>query len=112
MEAAIIFCRTALHRLQTRYKHCDGWLSWFDSLHTNASVEFIRSERDFILKEAPQKVHQVIRVGQPLEKAKTLYYYVSPEIPAVDTIRRHVCEIERVIREGESRFGDGVNIEA
>lgn len=112
MEAAIVFCRTAIHRLKTRYERCTGWKSWFESLRNNASVNFIRSERDFILKEAPPKVGQVVRVGQMIERAKDLYYYESIDIPAIETVRRHVNEIERVIREGESKFGDGVKIQA
>jgi hypothetical protein len=73
MEAAIVFCRTAIHRLKTCYERCTGWKSWFESLRNNASVNFIRSERDFILKEAPPKVGQVVRVGQIIERAALLH---------------------------------------
>jgi hypothetical protein len=112
MEAAIIFCRTAIHRLKTRYHRCDGWKSWFDSLRSNASVNFIQNERNFIVKEAQPKVGQVIRLGQTVEKAKDFYYYESPDISAIETVRRHVNEVERIIYEGESKFGDGKHIPA
>jgi hypothetical protein len=62
------------------------------------------------LKEALPKVGQVIRPGQIVEKVKDFYYYESPDIPATETVRRHVNEVERIIYEGESKFSDGKHI--
>lgn len=109
-EAAIIFCRTAIHRLQNRYEKYAGWKTWFNSLLSNPSVAFIREERNFILKEAPPKVGQIIRLDVTSNLAKHLYYYESPDVPAVDTVRRHVEEVEKVILEGERIFGNGAEI--
>ena len=112
LEAAIIFCRTAIHRLQHRYKNETGWSAWFNSLLSNPSVAFIREERNFILKEAPPKVGQIIHLDVTPTLAKYLYYYESPDVPAIDTVRRHVEEVEKVILEGELKFGDGAEIKA
>ena len=96
---------------QTRYKKCPDWRIWFNPLEHNLSIQFIRTERDWNLKEAPPKVGQRIYVGIEIEKAKCLYYYVSePDRTAIDTVRRHVAEIERIIREGEQKFGSTLYI--
>ena len=115
MEAAIVFCRAAIHRLRTRYKKSPDWKTWFESLRGNPSIEFIKEERDWILKEAPPKVGQRIILGtpvgqeviddSPIEKAKHLYYFVGEtDKTAIDTVRRHIDEIERIVREGEHNF--------
>ena len=107
MEAAIVYCRAAIHRLRTRYKKSPDWGTWFNSLKGNPSIQFIRKERDWILKEAPPKVGQRIYIDGQIEKAKCLYYYVGEaDSTAIDTVRRHVDEIARFIREGEQRFGN------
>ena len=106
LEAAVIFCRAALHRLTTRYRKNPDWKTWFDPVRTNPSVEFIREERNWILKEAPPKFGQRIIVGAPFDKAKLLYYYIGDsETTAIDALRVHVDEIERIIRDGEQKFG-------
>ncbi len=113
LEAAIVFCRTAILRLIPRYKKSARWKAWFDLLLMNASIEFIRSERNFILKEAPPKVGQITYGGGlEVDRAKYLYYYENPNVPAVDTVRRHVAEVERVILEGEKLFGGGAKVKA
>ena len=113
MEAAVVFCRTAIHRLQTRYEKCTDWKIWFNSLKDNPSIRFIRKERDWILKEAPPKVGQRICIGHQIEKAKCLYYFVGEtDSSAIDTVVRHVDEIERVIREGDQKFGSTEYIRA
>ena len=58
MEAAIIFARAALHRFQKQHRNQDGFQAWWDSLRGNPAVDFLRKERDFILKEAPPKLGQ------------------------------------------------------
>ena len=81
------------------------WETWFDPLRRNSSVEFIQNERNVIVHEAPPKVGQVLHVGQQVDLAKWCYYYDSPVIPAIDTVRGHVRETARIILEGESMFG-------
>lgn len=51
-------------------------------------------------------------VGRQPEFAKSSYYYDEPRVPAVDTVRRHIAEVERVVLEGERLFGGGREIEA
>lgn len=108
LETAIIFARTALHRLKTRHERQPGWKEWWSGLLSNPSVEFIRRERDFILKDAPPKVGQILYGGgSGPSSAKYYYYYEDPQTPASETVRRHVAEIERIVIDGESRFGTG-----
>ena len=109
-EAAIIFCRAAMHRLQSRYGKKAGWKAWFDSLLSNPSVMFVREERDFILKDASPKVGQIIYQGEVPDLAKLLYYYEDANVPAVDTVRKHVEAVAKVILEGELKFGDRAEI--
>ena len=71
----------------------------------NDSVEFFRNERDWILKEAPPKIGQVVRLGgRPAERATELYYFEKPEIPAVETVERHLKELHQIISDAEHRF--------
>jgi len=112
LEAALVFCRTALHRLQTRYEKNPAWKSWWDGLLPNESVGFTRKERDFILKEAPPKIGQIAYAGSGPTLAKYSYYYEDRHVPAVDTVRRHVAELKRLVLEAEAKFGDGSPIEA
>lgn len=111
LEASIVFCRTAIHRLQHRYKKFTDWKPWFDSLLNNPSIVFIRGERNFILKEAPPTVGQVIHLGSNRPKAaKYYYFYDNKNVPAIDTVRNHVREVERIVLQGESKFGSGTEI--
>src|SRR5215208_1258231 len=84
IEAAILFGRTAFHRLQTNYRKYPGWQKWWDSLAADASVNFFRKERDIILKEGPSKVGRNVWIGSgggpPL--AKNFYYYEDYQTPA------------------------------
>jgi len=104
LEAAIVFARTALLRLQWEYEKHPKWKSWWDGLLANVAVCFIRVERNCIIHERPPKIGQVIRVGQTSGLAADLYYYESPDIPATDTIKRHLDEIAKLILEGQTLF--------
>lgn len=88
MEAAIVFARTAIHRLRTQFHRHPEWKPWFESLLGDASVMFFRRERDHILKTGPPKVGQII--GGAPQRAAEMYYYETSDIPATVTIRRHV----------------------
>lgn len=105
LEAAIVFARAALHRLQSEYYRRTGWKSWWDRLLSNSAVTFFREERNWILKEGPPKIGQVIRAGQRPEAAADLYYYEDSAIRATVTIERHLNAIERLVLEAQSRFG-------
>jgi len=104
LEASIVYCRAAIHRLQGRFSAHPEWKSWFASLLDHESIQFIRKERDFILKEAPPKIGQRIIMG-PAPLAKELYYFDSPDTPAVDTVRRHTEATAQVVMEAEQKFG-------
>lgn len=102
LEASIVFGRTAIHRLKSQFKDHREWKAWFASLRGNPSVEFFREQRDFILKEAPPKVGQIIG-GQP-QRAAQMYYFDSPEVPATDTVRRHLEVMATLVQDAEARF--------
>ena len=34
-----------------------------------------------------------------------LYYYETPDIPATETIERHLRSVERIVTDAETRFG-------
>lgn len=104
LEAAIIFGRTALHRVQSEHDKHPKWKAWWNRLLTNDAVSFFRQERDWILKEGPPKVGQVIRIGQPMEAVADLYYYEDPNIRAATTVAQHLNAVEHLIVEAQSLF--------
>lgn len=99
-----MFARAVLHRLQSEYSKHPKWKSWWDGLLSNTAVSFFRDERNWILKEGPPKVGQVIRLGHSSDLAADLYYYESPDIPATDTIKLHLDEMEKLVLDAQSRF--------
>ncbi len=56
LEAAIVFGRAALHRLQPLYEKHPDWKQWWNGLLGDESVEFFKSERNYLLKEGPTNV--------------------------------------------------------
>jgi hypothetical protein len=105
MEAAIIFCRTALQRARTQYKRRPSWNDWWDRLRTDPNLAFTRQRRNWIVKEAPETFSQVIRPGQPFSFAADCYYYDRRDIRATTTLRRLVDVNERHIEDADARFG-------
>lgn len=120
LEASIIFGRAAIHRVKNQHEKKKGFKEWWNSLLSDSSVEFFRSKRDFILKEGPSQVGQIINmprippllnvVGQNFEDTETdlnndnislsaadLYYYEDPSIPATETVEGHLNIIEHHI---------------
>ena len=104
MEAAIVFCRAALHRVQTQYKHRPGWGAWWADLRNDPNLDFIRQHRDWIVKEAPEKFNQVVRPGQPFESAADAYFYENYNIRATTTLRRCIDATERHIKDADAKF--------
>ena len=58
LVAAIIFGRTAFHRLDILLKSKQGLRAWFDKQWEDPSVQVFKIERDYLLKEGPTKVGQ------------------------------------------------------
>jgi hypothetical protein len=100
LEAVIVFGRTTLHRVHSKFEHAPGWTSWWDGLRGDPSVEFLRRERDFLLKEAPTKVGQVSRVGRTPSLAQHAYYFDNPEIPATETVWNHLERMQQLVQGG------------
>jgi hypothetical protein len=85
-------------------------------LRGDTAVEFFRTERDWILKEAPPKMGQKIfaaSVGSAAPSyspalAAELYYFEDPSVPATSTVERHLNDLEERLADGERRFESGV----
>ncbi len=116
LEAAIIFGRVAIHRVHAAAKHKaqanpslgEEVKTWWDSLLEDPAVSFFRTERDFILKQGPPKVGQIIKLGlgeTAYRKAEERYYFEGPEIPATKSVERHLNSIEEIVVAAEERFG-------
>jgi hypothetical protein len=112
LEAVIVFSRAAIHRLKTKHEHHPDWRSWWDSLRGDPSVDFFRTERDWILKEAPPKIGQKVYVPSigsdrpsyvPVH-AREFYYFEGPDVPATDTVEKHLKTLEKLLAEAERRF--------
>jgi hypothetical protein len=104
LEAAIVFGRAAIHRLPKDWKKHPDWNDWFDKLKTNDAVKFFRSERDWILKEGPPKLGQIISLSPNKRKAKELYYFETPAKPASEIVRDHLESICHIIEDGKAKF--------
>lgn len=104
LEAAIVFARAALHRLQARYQKHLNWKSWWNNLSSDAAVKFFRDERNWVLKEGPSKIGQIMHLGESPETAADRYYYEAPNIRATVTVERHLASIEKLVLEAENHF--------
>lgn len=114
LEAAILFSRVAVHRLHREaLRKAKGNSSlktevdeWWNSLVEDPAIQFFRIERDFIAKVGPPKVGQIIRLGGPVPKMmEELYYYETSDMPAAETIERHLNSVENIVVKAEERFG-------
>jgi len=122
LEASIIFGRAALHRFQSKYEKEAGFEQWWNSLLNDPSIKFFREERNFILKEGPPQIGQIIRMpkipsllnvgghqfqdnepdlikDETTAPAETLsatdsYYYDDPSTPATKTVEDHLNTLE------------------
>lgn len=118
LEAAIVFARAAVHRLKAKYERHPQWKTWWDSWRDDPAIEFFRTERDWILKQASPKVNQkiflpTIGVDQTAyvpTAASEFYYYEEPETPATDTVERHLAALEQHLIEAEQWFSSGDSI--
>jgi hypothetical protein len=112
LEATIVFARAALHRSQSQHKKHVPWKEWWNGLRGVAAVEFFRTERDWILKEAPPKIGQRIfaaSVGSTEPSyspavASELYYFDDPGTPAAMTVERHLGDLEKRLADTERLF--------
>jgi hypothetical protein len=114
MEAAIIFGRIAIHRLK---KSADrkarnnpslkaAVKAWWDSIRNDPAIQFFRGQRDFIVHEGPPKVGQTLYgPGGPLPQKAEAYYFFEKNIPATETIERHLNAVEKIVTAADARFG-------
>jgi hypothetical protein len=103
LEAAIVFARAVLHRLNSEYRHREGWKPWWEAFRAEPAVEFFRYHRDFILKEGSARANQIINFN-PITLAEDLYYFDDPSIPAAATVETHLRSIAVLVERTISRF--------
>ena len=103
LEAAIVFGRTAIHRLQSQYEKHPNWRAWFASLRSDPVINFFRHHRDFILKEGPPRVGQIITFNST-SKASELYYFEDPNTPAIVTVQRNLEVLAEMMANAEKEF--------
>jgi len=112
IEAAIIFGRAAVHRMEYEYREHPKSKGWWDSLSGDPAIEFFRTERDWILKQAPPKIGQKIFVSsvgssEPSYTPKfatELYYIDDPNVLATKRIEEHLNNLENRLDESERLF--------
>ena len=108
LDAAIIFARTALLRVESDYKNHPDWKLWWNNLltdcRTTPAVEFLRHERNHILHQAPARINQRILAGYTQKFASELYYYEIPETPPTRTVEKHIDTTENIILDADKRF--------
>ena len=113
LEAAIVFARASLHRLKTEHENDPKWRDWWESLRGKESIEFFRTERDWLLKEASPKIGQQVfapRIGNPVVAivptlAADFYFFKDPKQSATDTLGRLLGELEIQLTEATACFG-------
>lgn len=104
LEAAIVFGRSALHRVQAEFEGHPKWKAWFEALRENQSVQFFRVHRNFILKEGPPRIGQKIIFGEVVENAGDLYFFDEPDVTASETVRQHLDQLTCVVEEAMGLF--------
>lgn len=115
LEASIVFARAAVHRFQTKHQKHPAWKQWWDSLKGNPAAEFFRTERNWLLKDAPPKIGQKVflpflghggnqELARAPAKAAELYYFEDPGTPATVTVARHLDALAILLARGEQQF--------
>jgi hypothetical protein len=115
LEASIVFARSAVHRFKSKHGKHAGWKQWWDGLLNDPAVNFFRTERDWILKQASPRIGQ--RVFAPFigpggaqasahepTSASEFYYFENPDTPATDTIDRHLSRLAALLDDAERLF--------
>ena len=96
LDAAIIFARSALHRVHKQFGSYPWFKAVWDSLLNDDAVNFFRLHRDRVLKEAPIKVGQRIVMGAVENKADALYFF-EPDKAASETVAKHIARIAAIV---------------
>ncbi len=105
LEACIVFARSALLRLKTKYEKHPQWKAWFEQLNENSSVNFFRNERNFVLKESSSKIGQ--RIGfKSTETAAAHYFYDDYSLTAAQEVRQYLEPYKKTLLDGEEQFKD------
>ena len=115
LDAAIVFGRAAIHRFQAKHKTHPAWKNWWNGLSENPSINFIRTERDWLLKEAPPKINQIVFAGTPNlsgdhvpahrpTRAGDFYYFEEPGVSATATLARHLAVVSELLSKAEGLF--------
>jgi len=82
LEAAMVFARSALLRLEAKYKKHPRWKPWWSALKANPDVEFFRTERNWIVPEAAPRLGHRGSSRAPARQSGSLGSSTSSRIPA------------------------------
>ncbi len=114
LDAAIVFGRSAIQWTQRKHEDMSNpaWNKWWSSLLKDQSIMFFREHRGDIIHERAPKINQIIKAGfipapgdpDPVTQATELYYFESPEIPATETVRRHLEKTTEHVRYAEKHI--------
>jgi hypothetical protein len=115
LEAAIVFARSAIHRVKTRHEKHKDWNQWWNGLKNDAAVNFFREQRDWILKDASPKIGQKVFLpgigfngpqGEAYAPARAaeFYYFENAATPATETVGRHLESLAKLLADAEVRF--------
>ena len=84
-------------------KQC--WAEWWSSLLSDPVASLFCNKRDQILKNAPPKIGQIVRLGgSPAKYATELYCYEDTQTPTTVTVERYLEALEEHVRHAEKRF--------
>lgn len=120
IEASIVFARAALHRFQTKHRLNKKWKDWWSSQCANSAVNFFRTHRDWILKEAPPRVGQrgfaasigCLRPSYEPTRASEFYYFDDASTSATDTIANHLLDLEMLLNDADEIFLESTHVNA
>ena len=69
-------------------------------------VEFLRTQRDWLLKEAPPRIGQKAFIGKEPTLAGEYYYFLNPRASATNEVKAHLQSLKRRIEDAKKVFSN------
>src|SRR5437899_8331161 len=108
LNAALLFARTALLRLGPTYGKHPDWKTWWKTIRmdttTQATIEFLRHERPWIVHPAPAQSHPGMCGGDTPICATAWDDAAQAAMPATHTVEQYLKTMERLVLDAEKRF--------
>jgi hypothetical protein len=110
-DAAILFARSAILRIEKEHKSHPEFKSWWCDLLSNSQLEYLRKERNLLTHESPSRLGQVIGGGAKM--ASAMYFYEldlhGNRIDAIETLSNWIMETEKVVDHASKKFSSGAS---